>query len=91
MNTETETLLVRQAAEAMGYVWKTEEPGLGGEDFSYYLLKKPGTFFHVGMADPDLVDQAAPHHNCKFQIDQRGLSIALELELAVYLKAVEAY
>lgn len=91
VNTETETLLVRQAAEAMGYVWKTEEPGLGGEDFSYYLLKKPGTFFHVGMADPDLVDQAAPHHNCKFQIDQRGLSIALELELAVYLKAVEAY
>lgn len=89
VNTEAETLLVRQAAETMGYVWKTEEPGLGGEDFSYYLLKKPGTFFHVGMADPDLVDQAAPHHNCKFEIDQRGLLAALELELAVYLKAVE--
>ncbi len=88
INTEAETLLVRRAAEDMGYAWKTEEPGLGGEDFSYYLLKKPGTFFHVGMADPDLVDQAAPHHNCKFELDQRGLAIALELELAVYLKAV---
>lgn len=89
INTEAETLLVRRAAKDMGYTWKTEEPGLGGEDFSYYLLKKPGAFFHVGMADPDLVDQAAPHHNCKFELDQRGLAIALELELAVYLKAVE--
>lgn len=89
INTEAETKLVRQAAEAMGYSWKTDEPGLGGEDFSYYLLEKPGSFFNVGMADPEHVSEAAPHHNCLFQLDERGLKIALEMELAVYLKSVE--
>lgn len=87
INTEQETLLVRQAIETMGYTWKTEEPDLGGEDFSYYLLEKPGSFFSVGMADPQHIAKAAPHHNCRFQLDERGLLIALELELAVYLKA----
>lgn len=90
INKAAQTQLVRQAAEAMGYPWKEEEPGLGGEDFSYYLLEKPGTFFHVGMADPDTVDQAAPHHNCRFKLDPRGLAMALEMELAVYLNAVKA-
>lgn len=87
INTEAETMVVRQAAETMGLIWKTEEAELGGEDFSYYLLEKPGSFFHVGMADPDHVSEAAPHHNCRFQLDERGLRVALELELAVYLKA----
>ncbi len=90
VNTEKETDLVREAVDAMGYTWKEEQPGLGGEDFSYYLLEKPGSFFHVGMADPDTADQTAPHHNCRFALDERGLAIALELELAVYMKAVEA-
>ncbi len=90
INTHAETELVRSAVEAMGCTWKEEEPGLGGEDFSYYLLEKPGSFFHVGMADPDTADQTAPHHNCRFALDQRGLAIALELELAVYMKVVEA-
>ncbi|MCI8454560.1 MAG: amidohydrolase [Lachnospiraceae bacterium] len=88
VNTEAQTLLVRQAAEEMGYPWKTTEPKLGGEDFSYYLLKKPGSFFDIGMADPKQPEEAAPHHNCKFQLDERGLAIALEMELAVYLKTV---
>jgi amidohydrolase len=89
VNTEAETLLVRRAAEDMGYPWKTTEPKLGGEDFSYYLLEKPGSFFDIGMADPEHVEEAAPHHNCRFQLDERGLAIALEMELAVYLKAIE--
>lgn len=91
INTKEETELVRSAIKEMGYNQTESEPGLGGEDFAYYLLKKPGSFFNVGMADPDHVDEAAPHHNCKFKIDQRGLIIALELELAVYLKAVEKF
>lgn len=87
INTEKETELVRSAIMEMGYQQIETEPGLGGEDFAYYLLKKPGSFFKVGMADPDHVEEAAPHHNCRFKIDERGLAIALELELAVYLKA----
>lgn len=89
MNQHEETAIVRSAVEAMGYSWHSAEPALGGEDFSYYLLRKPGTFFSVGMQDPDKVDTAAPHHNCRFELDQRGLLIGLELELAVYLKELE--
>ena len=47
------------------------------------------SFFSIGMCDPDHVGEAAPHHNCRFRIDQRGLLIALEMELAVYLTALE--
>lgn len=89
INTPKETEIVRAAIDALGYPRETTEPQLGGEDFSYYLLKKPGSFISVGMQDPELVETAAPHHNCKFKLDQRGLLIALELELAIYLKALE--
>ena len=89
INKPEETAIVRSAIEGMGYSWHSAEPALGGEDFSYYLLKKPGSFFSVGMQDPDKVATAAPHHNCHFKLDQRGLLIALELELAIYLKELE--
>ena len=89
INTEKETKIVRSAIEAAGYHWISTEAGLGGEDFAYYLLEKPGSFFNVGMCDPDKVETSAPHHNCKFVLDERGLLIALELEVATYLKAVE--
>lgn len=89
INTEKETLLVRKAIEAAGYEWSSCEPGLGGEDFAYYLLEKPGSFFNVGMCDPEKVEGSAPHHNCKFVLDERGLLIALELELSTYLTAVQ--
>lgn len=89
MNTPAETEIVRSAVEEMGYTYRQPGPKLGGEDFSYYLLEKPGSFFHVGTTDPALLSEAAPHHNGRFCIDQRGLLIALELELAVYQKALE--
>ena len=38
------------------------------------------------MADPDRPITSSPHHNCSFQLDERGLAIALEMELALYLK-----
>ena len=66
---------------------RTKESGsLGGEDFAYFLMEKPGAYFHVGMADPDRPITSSPHHNCSFQLDERGLAIALEMELALYLK-----
>jgi amidohydrolase len=90
INTPAETEIVRASVREMGYSYKETEPSLGGEDFSYYLMEKPGSYFHVGMQDPDRISEAAPHHNCRFQLDTRGLLIALELELAVYLKALDA-
>ncbi|OIK10102.1 peptidase M20 [Bacillus sp. MUM 116] len=51
------------------------EPQMGGEDFAYYLEKVPGTFFFTG-AKPEGVENPAPHHHPKFDIDEKAMLIA---------------
>jgi len=60
-------------------------PVMGGEDFAYYLQKKPGAFFFLGMGD----GQEAPHHHPEFDLDERALPMGTQLlaEIALeYLK-----
>lgn len=85
INTKAETELVNTVADLLGYERWAAESAMNGEDFSYYLLEKPGSMFYVGMAVEDAA--AAPHHNCRFQLNPRGLLVALEMELAIYLQA----
>lgn len=87
VNTPEYADLIQSAVEAIGYKVVEKPTSLGGEDFAYYVMEKPGAFFHVGMADPKRPITSTPHHNGCFQLDERGLRIALESELAVYLKA----
>ncbi|MBH0228720.1 M20 metallopeptidase family protein [Halobacillus yeomjeoni] len=51
---------------------KTEEvdPVMAGEDFSYYLLEKPGAFYFTGAQLPD---HYYPHHHPKFDFDEKAL------------------
>ena len=86
INTPEYADVIADAADTMGYTPVEESGSLGGEDFAYFLMEKPGAYFHVGMADPDRPISSSPHHNCSFQLDERGLAIALEMELALYLK-----
>ena len=79
--------LVRSAISEIGYETLTTEPGLGGEDFAYFALEKPSAFFSVGGADPEDPRTRASAHSKDFMLDERMLDIALECELAVYLKA----
>ena len=87
INTKEETDCINQAVDALGYERWTTEPAMNGEDFSYYLMENPGSMCYVGMA----VENPQPHHNGRFQLNLDGLQTALELELAVYLKATEQY
>ena len=87
VNTQAETILVDRAVDLLGYERWLTEPAMNGEDFSYYLLKKPGSMFYIGMAVDD-TEKIFPHHNCHFQLNPQGLLIALEIELAVYLNAI---
>ncbi|MBL4954824.1 amidohydrolase [Neobacillus sp. OS1-32] len=48
------------------------EPSMGAEDFSYFLLEKPGTYFRVGSQNEDAATHF-PHHHPKFDIDERAL------------------
>lgn len=87
INTKAETELVNTAVDLLGYERWAAESAMNGEDFSYYLLEKPGSMFYVGMAVEEAA-AVAPHHNCHFQLHPRGLLVALEMELAIYLQAV---
>jgi len=89
INTPKYADMIAEAADSLGYHSMEEPTSLGGEDFAYYLMEKPGAYFHVGMADPERPITSTPHHNCNFQLDERGLRIALEMELALYLKVTE--
>ncbi len=61
-----------------------QEPGMGGEDFSYMTRKAPGAMFRLG-AKKDNVSR--PHHNPKFDLDEHAFKIgaALLAETAVRL------
>ncbi len=87
VNTPEYADVIEDAAKELGYEVIEKPTSLGGEDFAYYVMEKPGAFFHVGMADPERPITSTPHHNRQFLLDERGLRIALETELAVYLKA----
>ncbi len=54
----------------------TDDVTMGGEDFASVLAEVPGCFFFVGSAaGPD----SFPHHNPRFDIDERCLPIGLEV------------
>ncbi len=56
----------------------------GGEDFSAVLVRVPGQFFFLGARD-DARGLNAPHHNPRFDIDERCLpsGVAILCEAAV--------
>ncbi len=68
--TETvRTLLIEQFSEQNIVEIETS---MGAEDFSYFLLEKPGTYFKVGSQNEDEATHY-PHHHPKFDFDERAL------------------
>jgi amidohydrolase len=80
------TALVRNAAaREIGANSVVEiEPVMGGEDFAYYLQRVPGAFVLFGAGD----GMAHPHHNARFDIDERALPLGARLMTAVALDAL---
>ncbi len=54
---------------------------MGGEDFSYYLKKKPGCFFFVGSAPNEKELFETPHHCSHFTMDERALLVGPSIYL----------
>lgn len=79
-NEEESAKLVQQvAAEAFGpdSVYN-EKPTMGGEDFSAFLTKAPGSFALVGSGNPEK-DTEWAHHHGNFNIDEDALATGAEL------------
>ncbi len=64
------------------------EPSMGGEDFSAYQTKAPGTFFLIGAGNA-AKGMAYPHHNSRFNIDENALRIGLTAEVHTALHLLE--
>lgn len=59
-----------------------QEPSMGAEDFAYFLLEKPGTYFKVGSRNNNIATQFAHHHG-SFDIDENALTIAQKSFLSI--------
>ena len=77
VNHKDETLFVKNVAEnILGEDNVVEAtPHMGGEDFSYYLEKVPGTFFFTGGKP----EEAYPHHHPKFDFKEPAMLVAAKV------------
>jgi amidohydrolase len=67
--------LARLVADVSGDRRIDFQPVMAGEDFSAYLRSVPGCFFFVGAGGPG----AFPHHHPRFTIDERALSVGIDV------------
>jgi amidohydrolase len=82
VNDEEKTNIITAAAAEISSVQTLEqlEADLGGEDFSYYLQRVPGTFYYTGVRNSSFKADY-PHHHAMFDIDEQGLINALSVML----------
>ncbi|MEO0758261.1 MAG: amidohydrolase [Cyanobacteria bacterium J06648_16] len=59
---------------------------MGGEDMSFFLQARPGCYFFLGAANPDL-SLAYPHHHPRFDFDETALGMGVE----IFVRCVEVY
>ncbi|MBX5436084.1 MAG: amidohydrolase [Alicyclobacillaceae bacterium] len=61
------------------------EPSMGGEDFSAYQQKAPGTFFYVGARN-EAKGIAHPHHHPRFTVDEDALAVGVKAFVSAALE-----
>ena len=86
INTIEETKMAWDAIQELGYHAVTAPANMGGEDFAYYLLEKPGCYLKLGVANAAKGITVLPH-NCRFTLDEDAMIIGLKTFLATYLNA----
>jgi amidohydrolase len=89
VNDEAVTGLVRDAArDLFGDEGLEEERTMGSEDAAFFLQEVPGCYFFIGSGFKDR--EAAPHHNSKFDIDERALVNGVALTVASLCRLMPA-
>ncbi|MGP4106596.1 M20 family metallopeptidase [Virgibacillus sp. L01] len=83
VNNAKEAELVLNAGEKIEEIHTAEEvlPVMGGEDFAYYTMKKPGAYFFTGAQKEG---NEFPHHHPKFDIEERALPVAAKTLIQAY-------
>lgn len=62
-------------------LWKSV-PGMGVEDFSHFLHKAPGVFYHLGCGNQKK-GMTAPLHSRDFLLDEDSLALGIHLQIAL--------
>ena len=64
---------------------KAGEPGMGAEDFSYFLENRPGAFWNVGTRNEEK-GIVWPHHHPRFDVDEDGMAHGMKTMVNVAMK-----
>lgn len=64
------------------------QPAMVGEDFSFYQQQAPGSFIFVGIGNADK-GVVYPHHHPKFDMDEEGLKIGMEVMARTAVKLLK--
>lgn len=86
VNTAEETQMAWDAIREMGYHAVTAPANMGGEDFAYYLLEKPGCYLKLGVSNAAKGITVLPH-NCRFTLDEDAMLVGMKVFMATYLNA----
>jgi amidohydrolase len=79
----------RAAIETVGAENVEESPPLMvSEDFSLYQERIPGTFFFLGVGNPEK-NAIYPHHSPKFNVDEAALAVGAALLSAYAIRTLE--
>lgn len=83
-------VVVKNAEKLLGHenIHPKEFPSLGAEDFSFFLDKAPGAFFHLGCGNA-AKGMTAPLHSKEFELDERCIPIGVELQIHNILSLLE--
>jgi len=80
---------VVEAGTELGYESVLTNDVMGGEDFSYMLLEKPGAYFTIGVRNPEKPETAGDRHTPNLMMDESGMKVGLEMMLGTYLTTLD--
>lgn len=77
-------MIERAAEEFLGRdkIFIKEHPSLGAEDFSFFLHKAKGAFYHLGCGNT-AAGITAPLHSNSFDIDESCLAVGVFLDICI--------
>ena len=83
-------VLVEAATEVLGseHIHPKKFPSLGVEDFSFFLEKAKGVFYHLGCANKEK-GITSPLHSQDFDIDEACLKLGVELQAELALRLLK--
>src|SRR5690625_710167 len=88
INHPADAELIMDSAKTIAGVEEVQDilPIMGGEDFSYYIIDKPGAYFFTGAKK-----EGYPHHHPMFDFDEKAMPIAAKTLIKVYFDYQEKH